>query len=177
MELTINNIDDEIKKYLKLVNEIKLNLDKLDVIDFLHVIKREKLKTGNYPDVSLFESANRILSDLVLLAGTKYLLNNKKVGSICLPFDCYNVTFGNDSGNDIHSQNKDGKILIGEGFNVAKTFFQTKKSNEIRKLNNQNADYKILIFNSEIVSKPEIYVNKSKDELIFLPISIKSQTF
>ena len=49
-----------------------------------------------YTDVTLFEAANRIMSDLVILQGVKFLLENRAA----FPFDSYTVELGNEDRND-----------------------------------------------------------------------------
>jgi hypothetical protein len=78
------------------------------------------------------------LSDLVILYGVKWLLDNNT-----FPFESYTVEYGNENKNgfDICATGN-GKTLIGEAFNVAQSFFQTKKSTMLKKLAKSTADYK-----------------------------------
>lgn len=116
-------------------------------LELLTLLKREKVGIGPYPEVTLFEAANRILSDLVILNGVAGLLREKT-----FPFTEYTVEFGNEDRNgfDIRAS-ADGKFLIGEAFNVAQSFFQGKKRTALRKLRQSeaSADYKIIMFNSD----------------------------
>ena len=86
-------------------------------------LKREKLDHGPYRDVTLFEAANRIMSDLVILKGIRWLLDEK-----VFPFDAYTVEFGNENRNgfDIRAE-QGGKTLVGEAFNVAPSFYPVKR--------------------------------------------------
>lgn len=72
---------------------------------------------GPYPGVTLFEAANRIMTDLVTLHGVAWLLKNK-----VFPFDSYAVGFGNenDLGFNIRAGGVDGETLVGEVSNVAR---------------------------------------------------------
>lgn len=116
-------------------------------LDLLISLKREKVKTGPYPDVTLFEAANRIMSDLVILNGVAGLLRE-----MAFPFTEYTVEFGNEDRNgfDIRASSG-GETLIGEAFNVAPSFFRGKKRTALRKLRDsaEIASYKILMFNSD----------------------------
>jgi hypothetical protein len=121
-------------------------------------LKRERLVDGPYPGVSLFEAANRIMSDLVILGGVASLLK-----SSMFPFSAYTVEFGNEDKNgfDICASSNDAS-LVGEAFNVAPSFFQAKKASALKKLrrNGAHATYRILMFNNDAalpsyVPKPE----------------------
>ena len=91
------------------------------------------------------------MSDLVILYGIKYLLNNND-----FPFEAYTVEYGNENKNehDIMAE-KDGVKLSGEAFNVATSFFQGKKTSMLNKLrkNNPSPDYVVILVNSDAVDK------------------------
>lgn len=113
-------------------------------------LKREKLLAGPYPGVSLFEAANRIMSDLVILGGISGLLKDGH-----FPFTSYTVEFGNEDKNgfDIRAAKGD-KTLVGEAFNVAPSFFQIKKGSALKKLRRTgfDASYRLLMFNDDAVN-------------------------
>lgn len=122
-------------------------------------LKREKLVGGPYPDVSIFEAANRIMSHLVILKGVAGLLQSNS-----FPFSSYTVEFGNENQNgfDIRASS-DSAVLVGEAFNVAPSFFQTKKGSALKKLRRDgaNATYRVLMFSDDAASpnyspKPEV---------------------
>ena len=115
-------------------------------------MKRGELEAGTYPNVSLYESGNRIMSDLTILNGVKALLNGEVDG---IDFDEYIVEYGNDDYNDNDITAIKGEIkLIGEGFNVSKSSFQSKKKRSLDKMKNQKnkGDKLLLIYNSDAVS-------------------------
>ncbi|MFD2642793.1 hypothetical protein [Pseudomonas japonica] len=120
-------------------------------VALLTSMKRDKVGVGPYPDVTLFEAANRIMSDLVILNGIAGLLREKS-----FPFTEYTVEFGNEDKNgfDIRASSPT-QTLIGEAFNVAPSFFQGKKSSALKKLRAGAADssYKILMFNADAPPK------------------------
>ena len=70
-ERTISKTNAEhlITTYLASVEEIGNSLGDHKVLHLLKVLKREALGAGPYPHVMMFEAANRILSDLVILYG------------------------------------------------------------------------------------------------------------
>lgn len=116
-------------------------------LELLTSLKREKVETGPYPNVTLFEAANRIMSDLVILNGVAGLLREKT-----FPFTEYTVEFGNENKNGFDIRASSSTVsLIGEAFNVAPSFFHGKKSTALRKLREGGADtsYKIIMFNSD----------------------------
>ena len=61
------NTGSLIATYLASVEEIGNSLGDHKVLQLLKVLKREALGAGPYPHVTMFEAANRILSDLVIL--------------------------------------------------------------------------------------------------------------
>lgn len=137
-----------IATYLASVEEIKNSLgDHKVILDLLKVLKREPVGAGPYPHVTMFEAANRILSDLVILYGVKWLLDND-----IFPFERYEVEYGNEDKNgfDICAA-ENGKTLAGEAFNVAPSFFQSKKCSTCKKLAESKADFKIIMFNHDAV--------------------------
>lgn len=172
MKLNKSNIDNEIISYLNSVNTVDLPESIEDRMIFMESIKRKPLGTGPYPGVSLFEASNRILSDIVVLFGVHRLLHNPLINHIRLPFMEYDVALGVEGGNDLVATTEN-KSLFGEVFNVAPSFFQAKKTAMIRKLRAQSGvDYMLLIFNSDAVSEPEAYFEKSEVSMMYLPINI-----
>jgi hypothetical protein len=158
-----SNIDEAITDYRDSLSNVPLSIYADDILSFLTKIKREEMKSGPYPNVSLFEAANRIMTDLTILYGIRDLLNGKVLE---LDFLEYNVEFGNENKNkhDI-TANKDGKELIGEAFNVSKTFFHTKKSSSLKKLNASMDKSKILLllYNDDAhLSQSEYKINDNE---------------
>jgi len=107
----------------------------------------------------MFESANRILTDLVILTGVAGLLDDNS-----FPFSEYIVELGHEDNNgfDLMSTNENGTQLVGEAFNVAETFFQTKKGKALKKLRDSggSAAVRVLMYNADAVDsnyrpKPE----------------------
>jgi hypothetical protein len=147
-KLTSLNIDAITNDFRAALSCIGASIDGKTGLPLLKALKRDKLGHGPYPNVTLFEAANRIMSDLVILTGVKALLQ-----SDLFPFTEYTVEFGNEDKNgfDIRATSGDA-TLIGEAFNVAGSFFQGKKSSALRKIAAVDATYKVLIFNDDAVS-------------------------
>jgi hypothetical protein len=141
-------------------------------ITLFTALKREKLVEGPYPGVSLFEAANRIMSDLVILGGVSCLLKDR-----LFPFTTYTVEFGNEDNNGFDIRSKLGsETLVGEAFNVAPSFFTRKKGDALGKLrrNGSAATYRILMYNDDAVSKS--YSPKSEFGLHHVLVGIESGT-
>jgi hypothetical protein len=149
LERTISktNAGQLIKSYEALVEEISVCNHK--GLRLCQALKREVVEVGPYPTVTMFEAANRIMSDLVILYGVKWLLDNS-----VFPFENYTVEYGNEDKNgfDIRAAGN-GETLVGEAFNVAPSFFQAKKTSMLKKLRNASADYKIIMFNHDAVEQ------------------------
>ncbi len=172
MKLNQTNIDRMLSDYLRSVNSINLPTPHNDVLGFISSLKREPLSTGPYPNVSLFEASNRILSDLVILFGVRRLLLNQAVGNVRLPFTEYEVALGVKGGHDLTATARN-LHLVGEAFNVAPSFFQQKKSRMIKKLRSQErVDYRLIIFNVDAVKNPQHYIKISEPSMLYLLVDL-----
>lgn len=90
------------------------------------------------------------MTDLVILLGIKRIIDGEfphlKI------FTEFEVELGNENKKDHDITSKaEGKVLIGEAFNVAPSFFNVKKSKTIKKLKEStlDADYLILLCNED----------------------------
>src|SRR5258706_10782773 len=131
--LTPENIEATITEYNELLQGIPLEIKSENILLFLKDLKRGKLDKGPYPGISIFEAANRIMTDLTILYGVRALLR----GAIPeFNFNAYEVEYGNENKNDhdIMAENSYSQ-LKGEAFNVAKSFFYSKKYTALNKLN------------------------------------------
>jgi len=172
MKLNQTNIEKELTDYLSSVKSIELPASQNDILMFIDSLKRKPVGSGPYPDVSLFEASNRIFSDIVILFGVQRLLTNPVVGSVRLPFTEYKVALGVKGGNDLMAISG-SRRLVGEAFNVAQSFFQSKKSSMIKKLrSDEKADYRLIIFNADAVISPDDYLDKSEPSMLYLPVDI-----
>lgn len=149
-KLTQSNVGELLQNYASSVENIGASIQGQTGRTLLENLKRGKVGAGPYPDVTLFEAANRIMTDLVIYTGVKWLLDND-----IFPFTEYTVELGNEDNNgfDIRAE-ANSKTLIGEAFNVAPSFFQGKKSAMLKKLKKDGeADYKIIMVNHDAVSE------------------------
>lgn len=155
--LDCTNIDQLLSQYLENLKTMSATVSSETVYGLLTKLKREKISVGPYPTVTLFEAANRIMTDLTILYGIKSLLHRPL--SQDLTFDSFTVEFGNENKNrhDIEANNSRFK-LYGEAFNVAESFFQAKRYSALKKLReSESVDLTkviILMYNDEAPKKP-----------------------
>lgn len=156
--LNSENIETIATKFHKSLESIGESIQGKTGVSLFTALKREKLIGGPYPGVSLFEAANRIMSDLVILGGISGFLKGN-----LFPFTSYTVEFGNEDKNGYDIRATSGsETLVGEAFNVAPSFFQIKKGSALKKLRRDGSDatYRIIMFNDDAASlsyspKPE----------------------
>jgi hypothetical protein len=166
--LTGQNVDAQIASYLSTVTDLGASLGQLRGVALFEALKRSAVKSGPYPHVTLFEAANRIMTDLVLLYGVRWLLRSKK-----FPVDSYTVEYGheNNNGFDVMAE-KDGIRVVGEAFNVAPSFFQGKKSAMLNKLRKKGigAAHSLLLFNHDAMPEGYRPSLKAKEHHIFVHV-------
>ena len=166
-ELNETNIDRALADYVESADSVGDSIRGLTGIPLLETLKRGKAQTGPYPKVALFEAANRIMTDLVILRGVKWLLSAR-----AFPFRSYTVEYGHEDNNDHDLMAKaDGRTLIGEAFNVAPSFFGTKKQSALKKLraSTANADFRVILCNDDAVQAT--YSPKPREHEFFVFIS------
>lgn len=99
------------------------------------------------------------------------LLADPVIGRVELPFDEYSVALGVEGGYDLMAS--DGACrLVGEAFNVASSFFQTKKGTMLKKLRAEDAAYRLVVSNADAVERPEYYIAKSEPAMLYLPVDV-----
>jgi hypothetical protein len=169
-KLTANNIDTITAEYLKEVELIGDSIRGKRGVTLMNSLKREQLKTGPYIGLTLFETANRVMSDLVILRGVAGLLREKV---FC--FDEYIVEFGNENKNGFDIRASDHNVqLVGEAFNVAPSFFQQKKNYSVKKIkkNGEMSQLKLVMFNSD--APPVGYVPRIEAGFKFVFVDINT---
>lgn len=148
-QLTSENIGEILMNYQQKISDIGTNISGVVGLPLLRKIKRELVETGPYANVTLFEAANRIMTDLVILNGVKWLLEKTNI-----PMSSYTVQYGNETSNfhDLEAEHENIR-LVGESFNVAPSLFQTKKSATLKKLRKTKADYHLILINDDAVKE------------------------
>ncbi|TGK08636.1 hypothetical protein EHO58_05530 [Leptospira selangorensis] len=154
------NIGQEIERYLSDLQKIPLEIKANSFTEFYKILKRESFNRGPYPNVSLFEGMNRIMSDLVILFGIKILLDPQTFKEHNFPYTEYTAQLSVSSEKAFDIMASEGKRrLVGEAFNVAPTFFNGKKSRELKKLSkfeDKEADF-LLIYNVEAANSSDTF--------------------
>lgn len=148
--LTLDNIDAIIRDEYADISALGGSIHGLSGLPLLKALKRTPLADGPYPKVTLFEAANRVMTDLVILHGVAGLLRDR-----VFPFTSYRVEFGHENYNDFDIQaSGDDLNLIGEAFNVAPSFFTIKKGSALKKLrgNGASANIKVIMVNEDAVN-------------------------
>ena len=165
--ITVEDAEQRLRDYERSVQDVGSTILAQRGISLILELKRGKTGSGPYPHVSLFESANRIMTDLVILNGVNWLLT--KSG---LAFDAYTVEYGHENNNRFDIQASNGiSTLVGEAFNVAPSFFQGRKAAMIKKLSiDDNADLKLLMFNHDAVAPG--YVANPRNSMKFVFVNI-----
>jgi hypothetical protein len=139
-------------------------------LPLLVALKREALTKGPYTGVSLFEAANRIMSDLVILRGVAGLLKDST-----FKFSEYTVEFGNEDNNGFDMRAKFGsQALVGEAFNVAPSFFQIKKSSALKKLTEKapKGAARLVMYNADAVANN--YAPRVKSGFVHVAVNIET---
>ncbi|MSQ13882.1 MAG: hypothetical protein EXR47_07130 [Dehalococcoidia bacterium] len=167
-QLTSKNIEFELAQYRQQMRSIQLFANDGNILRYLWDLKHRPLGSGPYLKVSLFETANRVFSDLVILLGIRQLLCDRHVGGIALPFECYDAALGTTHGLDITAE-QGTKKLVGEAFHVAQSFFPTKMGSVREKLETSRADFKLVLFNSD-APKKLIKPGRQDNGLIYVPV-------
>lgn len=171
-ELTSDNIEKAIQDYLLIIHEIPLSLNAKDFLELMSKLKRDKINFGPYPTVTIFEAANRIMTDLTILFGIKQILETPIAPN--LVFHKYLVEFGNEHyhQHDISASNEEFH-LVGEAFNVSQSFFQAKKYSALKKLRKSKLEGKkiiLVMYNAEAHS--ESYKPKAEANEYYIPVKI-----
>lgn len=168
--LTDANIESLLETYLAAVETVGDSITSLRGVALLKALKRGTVGVGPYPTVAPFETANRIMTDLVILNGIKWLL---RTGSF--PFKEYTVELGHENygHHDIEAA-ANGKALIGEAFNVAPSFFSIKKASALKKLRASTvpAEYRLIVCNHDAVESA--YAPKPRPGEFFVFVDIGS---
>jgi hypothetical protein len=140
-----------------------------DIIPMIHYLKRKDCnhsnRIGPYENITPFEAANRIATDLVLLKGLIQLC----AGNALYLKSSFNARLGAES-----EKNK-GDFSIdkeeGEAFNVAPTFYKAKLYQTLKKWDkikeSEDGILKFILINSDVVMDGDIETYHGKGILLF----------
>ena len=147
-DFTRRTIGRAISKYIATVDQLKIGKLPKDPVEFFVALKRKPMVKSHYSGCTIFEVANRTLSDLVVL-GLAELLLTKGVGNLG-PLGQLTALLGNKGGIDVTAQLPDKRRLVAECFNVAPSFFSVKLQQTKKKLRDLAVDdVKVVAFNKE----------------------------
>lgn len=164
-----NNVDAAIAWYQAAIAAIGLPGQHTGV-ELFRTLKRVPVGSGPYPEATFFEAANRIMTDLVILHGVKWLLENHAPA-----FEAFSVDYGHrdTQSHDVMSHPIVAGVpsLEGEAFNVAQSFFQGKKTSSLKKLRKKSsASHRFIIVNAEAVK--DVYMPDLADGEYILLVDI-----
>lgn len=149
-------------KVKKLYNKYRASLRKspfnatitgLCVKDVLNILKRKPHKIGPYKDITIFEAANRIASDLTLLEGVQAILSMPKYKGAKAQLRLGTMQVNGRGDFTIHLGRME---LEGEAFNVAPSFYPSKLYKTLEKWKKIKNKYKrelsMLVFNIDALA-------------------------
>lgn len=144
------------REYIKEIKENNFITPKnLDTIGLIKHLKRDLFKIGPWENITTFEAANRIASDLVLLKGLEELIENDFKAR-------FNIRVKVFLGNS-HDKTNPGDFIIydgnnvwrGEAFNVAPSFYKEKLRKTRRawenRPNKKNDKFRYILINNDVV--------------------------
>jgi hypothetical protein len=110
--LDASNIDQAISDYEEELSKAPAALQAENALELMTSLKREQLEAGLYPGLTLFEAANRIMTDLTILFGVRKLLSNEVDG---ISFPSFTVELGNENSQDYDiTAEHDGQLQIND---------------------------------------------------------------
>jgi hypothetical protein len=174
MELTIENVGADVDEYVaKLVGWSVPELPRQPVPFFL-ALKRGRVTGGPYPGVSVFELANRVMSDLVVLFAARQLLL-KPPSRFKERIVRVQAALGTTQGLDLEADFESGARLAGECFNVSPSFFNAKHAMARRALRKVDYPHKLIAFNSDAVRDPAPFIDSRRAEFSYLLVDVAGE--
>lgn len=120
-------------------------------------LKRDlKKRIGPYTDITVFEAANRIATDLTMMDGILKLFSDGKL-EIQETVKIRLGTMYISGRGDFTVFRKDESEQEGESFNVAASFFQSKMQKTLKKWENESS-LKYILFNKDCLSTDKLYL-------------------
>ncbi|RED42918.1 hypothetical protein DFQ10_107103 [Winogradskyella eximia] len=156
------------KEYLKSIKENVFTLPSSNnILEQIKLVKRTPQIIGPYKELTVFETLNRIGSDLVLLSGAEQLF--KGIIKDIKP-KTIQLNMGNKSGFDFIVTTINNEVINGEAFNAAASFAKVKMRQTIDKLTKDIAIHKsnktIIFCNSDIKAIINGYKNQIEKEVL-----------
>jgi hypothetical protein len=168
-------IRKEIADYLRQLKTLQVGpLPTEEPLELFKALKRGSVNGGPYPGRTIFEVANRVMSDLVVLGAAETLLCEPPAELARFRIREVTILLGNENGEcDLLSDLEDGTRLRGECFNVAPTFFSTKFRKSCLALKKYAGDARVIAFNKEACDVVSTMVNRWRREgFTIMPIDV-----
>ena len=167
------NIESYIAEYLRVLSSLPDRIEAERPYELLLRLKRAPVGCGPYPRVSIFETANRVFSDLTILFGVRTLFSIGTTEGMTFPFNSYSIALGTTSGCDLRADDGSNH-LRGEAFNVAATFYQTKRAQALKRLRSDlsSSTHRVVVFNRDALPAVSSYAAKTDDGIVFIPVSL-----
>lgn len=129
-------------------------LDSKGTYSLIASLKRSPHRFGPYKGLTLFEIANRLFSDLVLMEGAKHIFEKP---SLVTQHDILSMKLNpsNISGYDLEIYTEE-ETIYGEAYNTAPSFFKIKTASTLRKLNHEKHSQvkkAVLLFNEDALDE------------------------
>ncbi|MCC6739468.1 MAG: hypothetical protein IT452_10520 [Planctomycetia bacterium] len=173
--VTAGDIDGKIVCYVEELDALLLPELPRRPLALFRMLKRHRFPRGEEKsEISVFEIANRAMSNLVVYLTARRLLSNagEVLGSDSL--DSIHLALENEDGSDLAAVTKTGRVLKGECFNVATSFFPVKRSHAVRKLKKATADIRVLSYNHD-AREGGIVKSRLPDGWLELVIDLESE--
>jgi hypothetical protein len=152
----LKSLLDEYHHFIKTNNYI-INKE-ISCLDTLMHLKRDSCKIGPWENISPFEAANRIASDLVIINGLIQMVNTNVISQNSV-FKLRLGTMYESNKGDFSINNADG-VTEGEAFNVAPSFYKAKLNSTLTKWKkikiNKKNQLDFILVNNEVVFEEDI---------------------
>ena len=161
-----DQLDSLKKSYLESLEKYPFpQIDDWSYQSVIKELKRDlKKQIGPYTDITVFEAANRIATDLTMMDGILKMFSN----GILEIQDMVEIRLGTmhtKGRGDFTVFRKDESEQEGESFNVASSFFQSKMQKSLKKWENKSS-LKYIVFNEDCLSTDKLclYFEKLKQD-------------
>lgn len=174
IHLDPRNARRTVEDYLEKLNLVRLPVLSRDPIAAFQMLKRMPIGTGPYPKTTVFETANLVLSDLIVLSAVESLLRNPLPGIPSERLAEAEVALGVRPGFDIEARTTSRRKVVGECFNVSPSLFRLKLTKAKVKLGAAKRAHRLVAFNGDAVDEPKRLLFESDRQWSFLLVNLES---
>jgi len=172
--LTADDVGMHIDRYVRKLDEWPVPLLPSEPVRFFLELKRKKVTGGPYPGVSVFELANRVMSDLVVLFAARELLAGRVPG-VTERIVRVEAALGTTHGRDLVGHFESGGEVAGECFNVASSFFAAKHSKARKDLLQAHCKQRLIAFNHDAVSDSSRFTERPDEKCVYLLVDVAAE--